>query len=217
MIIKEKVCIKCGRKLNINNFTLNKSYKDGYSSICKTCKRIYDEDYRKKNHERLLEYDRKRSQQRKRPIKIKTEKEIDEYNKQRSQYKITWFNQKYRNEPIFKLNICVSSGIRHALKGKKEKQHWENLVNYDVQQLKEHLEKQFTPEMTWSNYGSYWEIDHIIPQNLFNITSPECHDFQICWSLMNLRPLEKSANRSRPKDGSDVSEELKQQILGQNT
>lgn len=40
--------------------------------------------------------------------------------------------------------------------------------------------------------------------------------FQICWSLMNLRPLEKSANRNRPKDGRDISEDLKQQILGQN-
>ena len=33
---------------------------------------------------------------------------------------------------------------------------------------------------------------------------------------MNLRPLEKSINRSRPKDGRDILEELRQQILGQN-
>ena len=47
---------------------------------------------------------------------------------------------------------------------------------------------------------------------------PEYKDsksFQICWSLANLRPLEKSLNRQRPKDGSDISDELKQKILGQ--
>ena len=49
--------------------------------------------------------------------------------------------------------------------------------------------------MNWNNYGEYWEIDHIIPQNLFNMTTAESKDFQICWSLMNLRPLEKSAQK----------------------
>ena len=44
----------------------------------------------------------------------------------------------------------------------------------------------------------------------------ESRDFQICWSLMNLRPLEKSANRSRPKDGRDIPQEIKDKILGQS-
>lgn len=112
------------------------------------------------------------------------------------------------------LSNCLSSGIRKALKQNKANQHWEDLVPYTLQELKEHLKRQFTSEMSWGNYGSYWEIDHIIPQNLFNLSNT--HDFQICWSLMNLRPLEKSANRKRPKDGSDVLEKLKQQILGQS-
>ena len=29
--------------------------------------------------------------------------------------------------------------------------------------FKQHIEKQFTGEMTWANYGSLWHIDHIIP------------------------------------------------------
>lgn len=74
----------------------------------------------------------------------------------------------------------------------------------------------FDNNMNWGNYGEYWEIDHIIPQNLFDIVTAEDRDFRICWSLMNLRPLEKSLNRCRPKDGSDISEDLKNKILGQN-
>ena len=70
--------------------------------------------------------------------------------------------------------------------------------------------------MNWDNYGTYWEIDHIIPRNLFNnIFDYKSKNFQICWSLMNLRPLEKSLNRQRPKDGRDIPEEIKQKILGQ--
>lgn len=64
--------------------------------------------------------------------------------------------------------------------------------------------------------GSYWEIDHIIPQNLFHYDSEQDRDFKICWSLLNLRPLTTTKNRSRPKDGSDIPEDLKQFILGQN-
>ena len=103
--------------------------------------------------------------------------------------------------------------IWHSLKNKKNEQHWEDLVPYNLQQLKEHLESQFDENMTWDNYGEYWEIDHIIPQGLFNITNYTDREFQICWSLLNLRPLEWKANRSRPKDGRDIPEKLKQQII----
>lgn len=114
------------------------------------------------------------------------------------------------------LSNCFSSGIRKALKQNKACQHWEDLVPYTLQELKQHLESQFDKYMNWDNYGSYWEIDHIIPQNTFSFSSIEDKDFQICWSLMNLRPLTISENRSRPKNGSDISEKLKQQILSQN-
>ena len=30
-------------------------------------------------------------------------------------------------------------------------------------QFKAHIEKQFTGEMRWANYGTQWHIDHIIP------------------------------------------------------
>ena len=132
--------------------------------------------------------------------------------KQREQTKErkAWYKQYYE---INKLNKRMGQNICQALKGTKAGRHWEELVPYNLEQLKQHLESQFTPEMSWDNYGSYWEIDHIIPQNTFNIASPEDSDFQICWSLANLRPFEKSLNRQRPKDGSDVPENLKYKIL----
>lgn len=67
--------------------------------------------------------------------------------------------------------------------------------------------------MNWDNYGSYWEIDHIIPVNTFDFIKHTDSDFKICWSLANLRPLESIANKKRPKDGSDISQEIKDKIL----
>lgn len=124
-------------------------------------------------------------------------------NKRRENYKL--------NIPNFKISNMIYKNLKEA----NLNSNFETLVPYTLQQLKEHLESQFTPEMSWGNYGSYWEIDHIIPKNLFNITDEKCKDFQICWSLVNLRPLSISENRSRPKDGSDISEKLRQRILNQ--
>lgn len=69
--------------------------------------------------------------------------------------------------------------------------------------------------MSWNNYGTYWEVDHIIPKNLFSYLSPKDKDFKLCWSLENLRPLERNKNKLRKQDGSDISEELKIKILNQ--
>ena len=114
----------------------------------------------------------------------------------------------------YRLNHTISSAIYYALKGRKSERHWEDLVNYNIQDLKENLESQFDENMTWDNMGNYWEIDHIIPQNLFSYESEQDEQFKICWSLANLRPLEKIANRSRPKDGRDIPKEQAIDILG---
>ena len=42
-----------------------------------------------------------------------------------------------------------------------------------VQEYRNNLESQFKPEMTWENHGKIWEIDHIIPLSLFNLTKEE--------------------------------------------
>lgn len=70
--------------------------------------------------------------------------------------------------------------------------------------------------MSWDNMGKYWEIDHIIPLNLFHYNTEQDEQFKVCWSLANLRPLEKIeiANKSRPKDGSDIFKEQVINILG---
>lgn len=208
-----KYCTRCKIWQPVQNFHINNSAKDGLNSQCKSCVSDYDRrtiehkrEYIKTNIDRVRKYHKEYSE--------KHKKELREYMKQREQTKErkAWYKQYYK---INKLNKRMGQNICQALKGAKAGQHWEDLVPYTLQQLQEHIESQFTPLMSWDNYGTYWEIDHIIPQNLFNIQSPEDPDFKICWSLANLRPLEKSLNRQRPKDGSDVPDEVKQNILNQ--
>lgn len=95
-----------------------------------------------------------------------------------------------------KVNWNFSRRMRLALNGIKEGQSWENLVEYDLIDLKKHLEKGFQPGMNWENYGE-WHIDHIKPITAFDITSIECEDFKKCWSLENLQPLWAEENMSK--------------------
>ena len=60
--------------------------------------------------------------------------------------------------------------------------------------LRAHIEAQFTPEMSWSGWGSVWELDHIIPASSFKYESLDSPLFRQCWALSNLRPLLRQEN-----------------------
>jgi hypothetical protein len=104
---------------------------------------------------------------------------------------------KRRNVPSIRLNLNMSSLIYMSLHGNKNGHHWENLVGYTLEDLKTHLEKQFISNMSWSNYGNVWHIDHIIPLSAFMFSTSEDLAFKQCWSLYNLRPMWASVNISK--------------------
>jgi hypothetical protein len=87
-----------------------------------------------------------------------------------------------------KVNFNFSRRMRKSLNGIKESKSWETLVGYSLEELKLHLESQFTEGMSWDNYGE-WHIDHIIPVDSFNIQNYDDNNFKKCWSLNNLQPL----------------------------
>lgn len=108
-------------------------------------------------------------------------------------------DKKVMATPQGRLNGTMKTSIRVCLKGNKKWSKWEDLVGYTVERLKRHIEKQFSEEMTWDNYGTYWEIDHKIPKAAFHYTTAEDIDFKKCWALNNLQPMLRSENR-RKKD-----------------
>jgi hypothetical protein len=132
--------------------------------------------------------------------------------------------KKYKNDSIFKLRNRVSCEIKRALKKLGSSKNGHSVLEflpYSMQELKEHIEKQFESWMTWDNWSTYridkwddedqstwtWQLDHIIPQADLPYTSMATDNFQKCWALENLRPLSAKQNlldgtsRKRHKNG----------------
>lgn len=199
-----KQCTKCSefKPLTTDFYYRSKNTKCGFESECKQCRLKDNENYR-----RLPQIREKR-------INYQRNYDKDTENKVRHQ---DLYNKRRKVSKQKQIDIAMTSLVNKIVSGKiKTSSTLELRCNFSTKELKEHLESQFTPEMNWDNYGTYWEIDHIIPKNQFNFDSYNDKEFKICWSLLNLRPLEIKHNQERYFDGSDISEELRNKILNQN-
>lgn len=104
-------------------------------------------------------------------------------------------SERKKSDPCFKLKCAMRGRVYDVLtRGSKSAKTME-LIGCSAQFLKGHLEKQFTPEMSWENYGTYWEVHHIIACAEFpDLTDPKQQ--RKCFHFSNLAPLDCSANRS---------------------
>jgi hypothetical protein len=199
----KKVCKNCNIEKEIDEFGKRNDIKDGYSNICKKCYNKKQREYRQTEAGKnvLKKYEQSEKGKLKREKYDQSEKGKIKYKKYRQTEKRKNVLKKYdqskkgkitkkRTYQKNKISHCISTRIRQSLNGFKNEKHWENLVGYTLQELKDHLEKSFKPGMTWNNYGyKGWHIDHIKPISSFNITDYECDDFKKCWSLNNLQSL----------------------------
>ena len=73
-----------------------------------------------------------------------------------------------------------------VLRGKHKPGHCLKLVGCTLDELIQHLERQFAPGMAWDNFGD-WHIDHIRPCASFDLENPE--EVKACFHYSNLQPL----------------------------
>lgn len=93
-------------------------------------------------------------------------------------------------DTTYRLNCAMRAGMHASLKGTKNCQSWQSLVDYTVAELKAHLEAKFVGSMSWENYGKDgWHIDHIRPIASFSFEFADDAEFRQCWALENLQPL----------------------------
>lgn len=157
-----KKCSKCDIVKPLDNFCKDVKSKDGYQTQCKSCKALWA-----KSNSSIIK--KNRITWSKNNVDKLRAKSLKHYHKN-------------------KVRHNVSRMIRKALSSYVKSKSTFELLGYTLEDLRSHLEKQFTEGMSWDNYGE-WHIDHIIPQSFLPYNSPEDENFKKCWNLNNLQPL----------------------------
>jgi len=206
----EKRCPKC-KEVKLNSyFYIASERKDGLRGWCKMCQKEKAHDAYPKTHERQMMLMRKWRLNNQERYKERSHEYYSQNKEKCFEATYLWRrknpqkvkeinnrkNAKRSSTPMGRINNAIRSTISRALKGNKRGRKWMVLTGYNLKQLKEHLENQFTDGMSWDNYGK-WHIDHKIPITAFNFENPEDIDFKRCWSLKNLQPLWAVENISK--------------------
>ena len=119
--------------------------------------------------------------------KIKNKEHVRKYNND--------YSKKRRSvDEGFKLRTNLRTRIRQALKMNQKSAGLKELIGCSIADLKIYLESLWLEGMSWDNYGAVngekhagWQVDHIIPCSLFDLSNPE--DQKKCFHYSNLQPM----------------------------
>lgn len=199
---KLRRCTVCGvDKPASKEFFLPINRPCGFRTECRECLNKYQQEYKARDREKWRAYNL--AARRKSDAKM-----TEEQKEQRRAIGRAWqksnkdkiranHHRRYRSDPYYKLRLVFGTHVRISLQNRYKPAQWRILLGYTIDELRAHLERQFSRGMSWDNYGAMWQIDHIVPLASFDFKSVEDSDFAAAWALSNLRPLSKKANREK--------------------
>jgi hypothetical protein len=220
---KVKKCNKCNQLLEVNSFSKHSTTKDKLKNSCKECNKKYIQNYLSKNDNYIVQKEKNKVrnknkyysdvdykiQQNKnnklffeqnpdywKEYREKNREKINEYQRGRKEQTNQYRKQKRKNDIEFKLKENIRSYVYQSL-NQKNIFSFSTYLGCSIEDYRLYLESQFDENMSWSNYGVYWEIDHISPLHSFNLTIPS--EIQKAFNYKNTQPLTIHENRSKSK------------------
>jgi hypothetical protein len=180
-----KQCKKCNLEKSITEFCTRKGEIDGKHRYCKSClnqnfktyyhtsgrkKSVYYKTYREQNKEYFNQYC------------------YNHYHTKKELYR-EWERNRLKTNPSFRIKKSIMALLNFHLKKNNEykNKHTIEYLGCSIDEYRKYIELKFTPEMSWENYGDYWEIDHIKPISSFNLNNPE--ELAKCFYYENTQPL----------------------------
>lgn len=183
-----RICNKCGESKEMALFGLTR-HKSPHAQ-CRTCRISQTKAAVLKNPSVKINYDKKYNQER-----SDIRKKYREVNKEKIRLKDKrWRDLKVKTDPIFRLKTAIRVQIYQYFKYKRKKQKvslW--YIGVPIDEAKSKLAGSFKEGMSWDNYGSNWEIDHIIP---LCEAKNEIDVFKLC-HISNLQPLTRVENMKK--------------------
>ena len=96
----------------------------------------------------------------------------------------------------------MSSRIRNFVKSTAKYNGTINILGCTLNFFKSWIELNFDKNMSWDNYGKYWDLDHIKPCASYNLNnSLELYE---CFNWSNYRPYEHIANIKKSNKIDDI-------------
>lgn len=178
-----KKCVKC----NINR-ELTEFYKRENSKLrneCKICLKSYREANKEHTALKKLEW----STMNKEYLALYSKKYYQHNKAKRNSYNNTYIQNRSKVDFNFKLSRSLRSRLATAIKNNQKTGSAVKDLGCSVDELKNYLESKFQSGMTWENWGSLWDIDHVQPLCKFDLSDKE--QFLIAVNFKNLQPLLK--------------------------
>jgi hypothetical protein len=202
MIIKQ--CIKCHNEYPLLLFFKHKTARDGHRNVCKYCvaeeRKKYYPRYAALNKEKISKKNREWYSGNKDEViekrRIFKEENAERLRRENTERVGKWNKKKRLQSVAFRIHNSIGCRLRDHLKRNgitKNGRRTFSLLGYDIQVLMGRLEGMFTKDMSWNNYGRFWEIDHIKPLCMFQDEKTALD----AWELDNLQPLKIKENREK--------------------
>jgi len=171
-------CTKCKNDYSLDGYYKSKhpSHKNGHTFPCKICQKTQNKNKYNGNYhkDRLANLSPEKKA-------IRTQK-------------LTERARERRKDPLVRLKESIRVRIYNGLKDGKDRST-EQYLGCNISDYTLYLESKFTSEMSWDNYGTYWEIDHIKPICKFNLLDEQ--EMYLCFHFENTQPLSKTENREK--------------------
>lgn len=118
-----------------------------------------------------------------------------QYRKKRLVEERCYEHERYHNDPNFRMRKILRTRLIKTIKGIKTSKSLMSYVDVDILTFVKWIEYQWHDNMSWDNYGSLWEVDHVIPCSSYDLTIEE--NKKECFHWSNMRPLLKTQNMSK--------------------
>lgn len=207
--ISEKFCKECKLTKEIALFYRDKRRpeftKSGYTVYCKECHYKKVRNYiSKTGREHSLIAKRKynvseRGKKAHKRYESSEKAKLSHKKWRKSEAGRTWHNKYQKNQTSVNIQYWLARNLRSRLKNAlagnfKNGSAVENL-GCSIEELKVHLENQFTDKMNWNNKGKYWHIDHKVPLRKVDLT--DINELKRVCHYTNLQPLYWQDNLSK--------------------
>jgi hypothetical protein len=175
-------CSKCNIEKELSMFgTFNCKTKDNvilsYKYRCRECetkiqreRRIRQKEEEPEKYYKKLEDHYNRRKEHKQNI-AKEYLSKPENREKRNKYLRKYKADRRLNDHNYKLFENHRKKIWKSLTNKSNSS--KELLGCDIENYVNWITYTMSDEMTWDNYGTYWNIDHLVPVNTFDITNPD--------------------------------------------